>query len=80
MEILSSLPNENAVLIGLAIATWLIGGNVVSALHYKRMGKPMWTVFTPLRPPFKDFNKTEWGMLGVLLVISMSFGIMAMGD
>jgi hypothetical protein len=80
LEILSSLPNEKLVFLGLFAATWLIGGNVVVALHYKRIGKPMWSGFKPFAFPFKDFNRKEWGLLAILAVIALTFGSMAIGE
>ena len=65
--------------LGLSAAIWLIGANVVVALHYKRMGKRMWSGFKPFAFPFKDFNRTEWGLLAILAIIALTFGRMAIG-
>lgn len=65
--------------LGLFAGTWLIGANVVVALHYKRTGKPIWSGFKPFAFPFKDFNRTEWGLLVILAVIALTFGSKAIG-
>ncbi len=79
MEYLRSLPLDKQAYMVLFAATWLIGANVVVALHYKRMGKSIWSGFKPFAFPFRDFNRTEWGLLAVLAVIALTFGSMAIG-
>ena len=66
------------IFLGLAMATWLIGGNILVVLHYRRVGKPAWSVF--FSPPFKDFNTKEWTWLAVLLSIALTLGALALGS
>ena len=64
---------QGLLLLGAAV-TWLIGGNVLVALHYKRVGKPWWSGFRPFAFPFKDFNATEWLILLLLAATALSLG------
>ena len=57
---------------------WLIGVNILVALHYRRLGRPPWSGFRPFAFPFKDFNAFEWICLIALIAACMSimsFGI-----
>ena len=65
------------VFLGLSAATWLIGGNVLVARHYRRMGKPPWSGFQPFAFPFKEFNATEWLTLLALAALALGFGAIA---
>jgi hypothetical protein len=71
-------PGLQIVFLGLFAATWLIGGNVLVAQHYRRMGKSPWSGFQPFAFPFKDFNAKEWLTLFALAVLSLSFGAIAL--
>ena len=64
----------------LAMATWLIGVNVLVVLHYRRVGKPAWSVFTSFGPPIKDFNGKEWTWLAVLASIALTLGALALAS
>ncbi len=64
--------------LGLGFATWLVGGNLLVAFHYRRMGKPMWSGFRPFAFPFKDFNTKEWLALLALAALSLTFLNIAM--
>ena len=75
---LTTMPTGQLVLFGLFAATWLIGGNILVAYHYKRVGKHWASGFKPFAFPFKDFNATEWSILGFLAIISLTLGIMAL--
>ena len=66
---------ETLILVGLGMAVWLIGGNVLIAWHYRRMGKSAWSGLKPFAFPFKDFNFREWAILAALAMTSlMLFG------
>lgn len=78
LEIFANMPRLQLVFLGLLAATWLIGGNIVVARHYRRMGKPAWSGFEPFAFPFKDFNAREWLSLLVLAIASLAFGAIAM--
>jgi hypothetical protein len=51
--------------------TWLIGGNLLVAFHYRRLGQSIWTGLKPFRFPFFRFNVTEWLVLATLMVMSL---------
>ena len=59
------------ILVVLLAIVWLVGGNVLAASHYRRLGKSPWSGFKPLAFPFKDFNSREWIILMVLAAISL---------
>jgi hypothetical protein len=60
--------------LGLAAMTWLVGGNILVASHYRRLGKSPWSGFRPFAFPFKNFNAKEWAILAVLLVSAFTLG------
>ena len=66
------------VLIVLAACTWLIGGNLLIARHYRRVGKSPWSGFTPFAFPLFAFNAREWGILFLLLVLTFAFALTAL--
>jgi len=66
---------ETLVSVGLAMVVWLIGGNLLVAWHYRRMGKSAWSGLKPFAFPFKDFNSRKWIILAALAITSlMLFG------
>ena len=69
----AAMPGLQLVFLALASVTWLIGGNILVALHYRRLGKSAWSGFRPFAFPFKDFNAKEWLVLTFLLVLSLTF-------
>ena len=69
----AAMPGLQLVFLGLAAVTWLIGGNVLVAFHYRRVGKSAWSGFRPFAFPFKDFNAREWLILAILLALSLTF-------
>ena len=75
VDMLAALPVGQMVLLGFCAATWLIGGNVVISLHYRRIGKHWASGLKPFAFPFKDFNAKEWVLLLIVFVIAMLFGI-----
>ena len=62
------------VLLALAMATWLIGGNLLVMKHYRRIGKSPWSAFRPFAFPFFKFNFKEWCILALLFLVAMSLG------
>jgi hypothetical protein len=62
---------------GLFIATWLIGINVLMALHYRRLGQPWWMGLKPLAFPFTKFNAREWLILLGLALVGLAFAFLA---
>lgn len=71
-QLLARVPQATPLLVILGGATWLIGGNILVAFHYRRVGKSMWSGFKPFAFPFKDFNANEWMVLFLLLVTSVA--------
>ena len=82
-ELLARVMDANSagtlLLVGLGIAVWLVGGNVLVALHYRRLGKSPWSGFKPLAFPFKQFNASEWVALAALGVTSLVLFAFALG-
>lgn len=70
---------ETLILLGLGMAVWLIGGNILVAWHYRRMGKSPWSGLKPFAFPFRDFNSREWAILGALATTSLVFFGFALG-
>ncbi|SRR6266566_3503228 len=77
LELFANTPRLQLLFLGLLATTWLIGGNVVVAMHYRRVGKPWWSGFRPFAFPFRDFNAREWLALSGLAIIAMMFGAIA---
>jgi hypothetical protein len=73
IQLLSALPGLQLVFIALAAVTWLAGGNILCAFHYKRVGKSAWSVFKPFAFPFIHFNAKEWLILAGLAALSFTF-------
>lgn len=75
LTLLSSMPAGQLILLGLFATTWLIGGNLLVAKHYKRIGRKQ--LGTPTYPgfPFKSLNKKEWAEFIALAIIAMAFGV-----
>ena len=57
---------------------WLIGGNVLVALHYKRRGLPLESGFQPFAFPFRHFSAGEWAALGFLTVVCLALLVVAL--
>ena len=71
---------KRVLFLWLFAATWIVGGNVLVARHYRRMGKSAWSGLKPLAFPWKDFNAREWLSLLVLAMVSLAFGAIALSD
>ncbi len=76
--IFSAMPGLQLALLALAAATWLGGGNILVAYHYKRVGKSPWSGFKPFAFPFRHFNAKEWLILAGLAVLALTFGGIAL--
>jgi hypothetical protein len=72
------MPTWQVVFVVLCAGTWLIGGNIVVALHYKRRGKPWWSGLKPLAFPLMDFTKGEALALASTAVIAFLFLFLAL--
>jgi hypothetical protein len=70
---------ETLLLVGLGMVVWLIGGNILVAWHYRRLGKSAWSGLKPFAFPFKDFNSREWTILAALAITSLVLFGLALG-
>lgn len=70
-EIIENNSTTALVLIMLGAGIWIIGGNILDARHYRRLGKPAWSGLMPFAFPFKNFNTREWLIMSVLAVLSL---------
>jgi len=73
-HIFDGMSRLGVLFLGLAAMTWLVGGNILVASHYRRLGKSPWSGFRPFAFPFKNFNAKEWAILAVLLVSAFTLG------
>jgi hypothetical protein len=71
------MPGLQLVFLALAAVTWLGGGNILVAYHYKRVGKSAWSGFKPFAFPLRNFNAKEWLILAGLAVLALTFGGLA---
>jgi hypothetical protein len=78
LDIFGRMPPLQLLFLALFAATWLIGGNLVVARHYRRVGKSAWSGFKPFAFPWKNFNSSEWLSLLALAVVSLAFGAIAL--
>ena len=52
---------------------WLMGGNIVCMIHYRRVGRSIWSGFRMRRPPtFSEFNLLEWVLLALFSVVALA--------
>ena len=75
LSLLSAMPYEQKVLLGLAACTWIVGGNLLTIYHNRRVGIPWYHSITKPSWPFKNFNKYEWLILTMLAVSSMALAV-----
>jgi len=73
IQILAAMPGLQLVFLLLAAVTWLGGGNILVAYHYKRVGKSPWAGFKPFAFPFRHFNAREWLILAGLAALAFTF-------
>jgi hypothetical protein len=71
-KVLQINSSRTLILIVIAMAIWLIGGNVVVALHYRRVGKSIWSGFKPFAFPFRNFKVWEWVCLAGLAMAGLT--------
>ena len=74
----SGLSAWQIIFVLLAALTLVIGGNVVVALHYMRIGKPWYYGLKPFVFPFRHFSSNEWRNLILLFFLSFCFFLIAM--
>ena len=72
-EVFANMPPIQLLFLALSAATWLIGGNIVIARHYRRMGKSSGSGFRSFAFSWKDFEAQEWLVLAGLAVVSLTF-------
>jgi hypothetical protein len=71
-DAIANAPASTLILLALAAGIWVIGGHILVAFHYRRLGQPMWTGLKPFRVPFLKFNAKEWMILVLLAVVSLT--------
>jgi hypothetical protein len=77
LEAFAAIPNLQAALIVLFVVFSVVAGNAVFALHYHRVGKPVWkSLFNPRSFPLLHLNSREWLMLLSVFVASMGIGLL----
>ena len=64
-KVIHNNPPSTLILMALAMAVWLIGGNLLVMSHY-RIGKSQWSGFRPFAFPWAKFNLKEWCILALL--------------
>ena len=69
---LASLPEAQIIFIGLMMCTFVIGGNVVSLVHCRRVGKKWSFIGNPLSD-FLNFNAKEWVAFAAVVGLSITF-------
>jgi hypothetical protein len=73
-----SLPGSQAVLIAAFVAFSTIAGNAVFALHYRRVGKPVFrSLLNPMSFPMGDFNARERFLLAGVFAVSFVLVVLA---
>ena len=70
---------ETLLLVGLGIAVWIVGGNLLVASHYRRVGKSTWSGLRPFAFPFRHFNSREWLTFVALAITSLVLFGFALG-
>ena len=76
-NVVSRMPAAQLLFTALFFATWLIGGNVVIARHYQRIGQSAWSGFKFGAFPFRKFNLREWLTLIAVATVALVFGLIA---
>jgi hypothetical protein len=64
-------------LVVLAGSTWLVGWNVVVALHYRRVGLPLWYGLRPFGFPFEGFTRKDWRRILIVSTTAIALGLVA---
>ena len=69
-----AIPVDQLWLVLLAALFAVVAGNGVFALHYRRVGKPIWrSLWNPKDFPLLQFNRLEWLLL--VTVTAVFFGL-----
>lgn len=77
-RIMQAWPLQTQIGLFLSAAIWIIGVNIISFRSHKRRGSPWWKYYVPSVSDFTGLNKNEWFAIGVLVAISMGFGVWGM--
>jgi len=79
-KVIHNNPPSTLILMALAMAVWLIGGNLLVMSHYKRIGKSRWSGFRPFAFPWTKFNLKEWCILAFLAIMFFVLTFAALGS
>ena len=74
-QIISQLPSAQVILLALACAIWIIGGNVLFFWYKRRAGRSWWACLNPFGPVFRDFDAKAWKILGLLLLSALALAM-----
>ena len=68
---------HDSLVVLIAGVAWLVGGNIITAVHCVRRGKPCRSVLRPWAYPIRDFT---WGEYGALVALgAVCLAIFAIG-
>ena len=74
-QIFLNWPLQTQIGIILFASIWIIGGNTLIYISLRRRGVPYWKAFFPTTRVFRGFNKTEFIILALLAIASLSSGM-----
>ena len=74
-EIFLNWPMQTQIGIVLFFSIWVIGGNILVYISMRRRDLPWWKAFIPTTRVFRGFNKTEFIILALLAIASLSSGM-----
>lgn len=75
-ELILGIPGGQLLLVGLSMASYLIGANLVFNLHRRRTGKKGWNILSPFLDMAK-FNLKEWVGFSASIIFALIFMLMA---
>ena len=78
LDSLRFMPASQTALVVLFFAFTILAGNGVFALHYRRVGKPIFrSLINPASFLITDFNLREWLLLAAVVAISVLLIVLA---
>ena len=77
LELFVAMPRVQLALVALFIVFSVLAGNAVFLFHYRRVGKPLRSLFNPASFPLLNLNAREWLLLIGVFVVSLAIGALA---
>lgn len=74
----NEVPLLQSILLLLCAMTWLVGGNLIVARHYRRRGIRRRRHLPYMSFPWRTFETTEWTMLAGVFVLTIGLLILAL--